>query len=95
MYGRFNDKDQLLIFCDWLLDLVVDCEKYQAGVAVSELQNSDQHRLIEQLAGLTIEQRAQWHKSLLETKRLLLSVSNITPKLLLDDMLLNWIAFFR
>lgn len=95
LYNRFNDKNKLLVFCDWMLGLVSDCEKHQAGIEMSKLQNSDQHLLIEALDHITIEQRFQWHKSLLETKRVLLSSSNINPKLLLDDMLLNWIAFFR
>lgn len=95
LYKNFKDKAKLMTFCDWLLDLQLDLEKYEAGVPVAELLNNDQQQLIHALERLSTEQRMQWHKALIEAKRLLLSSSNINPKLLLDNMLLNWIAFFR
>jgi DNA polymerase-3 subunit delta' len=83
-----KDKDDEPLY--WLLTLLTDALKWQAG-AVAFAVNQDQRLLVEQLgarfpSGILHHQLHQW----LECRRQWQTISGINRELLLTNQLLNW-----
>ena len=90
-----SSKEQVLRYTDWLLELLLDVERYQQGVSLQSLLCEDQKHLLLALSEVSAPSRYSWQNSLLEYKRLLISSSNVNPQLIVEDMMIRWIAFFR
>ncbi len=88
-------KNDILDSINWMYSLSLDALKLTTAVSKDSLTNFDHFDLLESLASRNPMALNRWSDQIMEAKRLFTTTSNITPQLILEDLLFRWIAIFR
>jgi len=89
------DKTLVPELLKWLYSLTLDAHKLSKQIQPSDLTNFDQLQLLQHMQKIPLERLNSWIDKIVEARRLLASTSNITPQLILEDLIFRWIAIFR
>jgi len=89
------DKIQIPDILKWLYSLSLDSYKLSTNIDATMLINFDQTELLKRMSVLPANRLNPWIDRIVEARRLLTTTSNITPQLILEDLMFRWIAIFR